>query len=773
MTFLTTAFLIALPLAAGPLVLHLFDRRRNIVIEWGAMEFLLQAATRRTNFRKLRDRLLLLLRILAILLLVLALAQPLVPGHWFGNASRDELILVIDNSLSTARHRDSVSSVAQTSVLEKARQLLAETRAGTTVRILTAAPYPIWLSPAGLRFDAASSATIENLLDDVQIVGARSDLPAALFTATQIQPEEQVDRRRIVVLTDGHAADWELEQQDTWQRFQHVLRDSTIPTAIDLVAAFEATSSKFNLGVSDLETDELILAPGQRFEATAVVRNYSREASATGQIRWYAGNDPIQSNNLPAIDGHKQHNDELLYEFHQPGRYTVRCEIEADDSLKADNHQALVVTVLDSLPVLLVEEHPDAAELQQDSFLFRSAMGFADGEAQEHHGVHRPEVVTPEELLRLELSDYRAVVFPAFQSMTREVQRRLTEFVRAGGGLWLALHPRCNLDEFNTSIFSENESLVPLRAEGIVDHPDENRDRITLNVPLNAHTAAKQLADNDAVDTADVTVHRRIRFVQTNDDAVSVLLNLSNGEPLAVEQHLGSGRVIVQGIPMKMDECSDLTRSHAFVVMVRDWLSYLTASQTVQHNLMPGDPIAVRVSGGDDETAVLQTPGGDRVRLSVDQTSAAGMIRSSRTATPGSYRLVFERTGEELPFEVRRDPTESSLISLTNEQRADLTKLFSVRAAHSSTSMKGSTASSPFWPLLLCMVIALILFELLLSGRIARERFGIQAAADSNTTPAATHFPTTGSNSPQSASTASNVEMPIPKTEPDRAPANV
>ena len=29
------AFLAALPLATAPILLHLFDRRRNVVIEWG------------------------------------------------------------------------------------------------------------------------------------------------------------------------------------------------------------------------------------------------------------------------------------------------------------------------------------------------------------------------------------------------------------------------------------------------------------------------------------------------------------------------------------------------------------------------------------------------------------------------------------------------------------------------------------------------------------------------------------------------------------------
>ena len=106
MTFLTTAFLFALPLAAAPILLHLFDRRRNVVIDWGAMEFLMEAVARKTSARKLKQWILLLLRVLAVAALVLALAQPLLPGNWLGNTERSEVILVLDNSMSTLRQAD-------------------------------------------------------------------------------------------------------------------------------------------------------------------------------------------------------------------------------------------------------------------------------------------------------------------------------------------------------------------------------------------------------------------------------------------------------------------------------------------------------------------------------------------------------------------------------------------------------------------------------------------------------------------------------------------
>ncbi|MGV3486423.1 MAG: BatA domain-containing protein, partial [Planctomycetaceae bacterium] len=90
MSFVGIAFLFALPLAASPLLLHLFDRRRNEVIEWGAMQFLMEASVRKTSARRLKQWLLLLLRCLALAALVFALARPLAPGGFLGVSNHGE-----------------------------------------------------------------------------------------------------------------------------------------------------------------------------------------------------------------------------------------------------------------------------------------------------------------------------------------------------------------------------------------------------------------------------------------------------------------------------------------------------------------------------------------------------------------------------------------------------------------------------------------------------------------------------------------------------------
>jgi hypothetical protein len=81
LNFLAGAFAIAGLIAAGvPILIHLLNRRRFRVVEWGAMDFLRKAMQRSRRAVQLRDLLLLVLRCLTVALFGAALAQPFISG---------------------------------------------------------------------------------------------------------------------------------------------------------------------------------------------------------------------------------------------------------------------------------------------------------------------------------------------------------------------------------------------------------------------------------------------------------------------------------------------------------------------------------------------------------------------------------------------------------------------------------------------------------------------------------------------------------------------
>jgi hypothetical protein len=154
MQFLSQAFLWALPLMALPVLIHFFSRRQRDIVRWAAMEFLLASNAPRRRFLKLKDLLLLLLRIAIILLIVAALARPIVSMGWIGSSAPRDLVLVLDNSMATARKAG--SGTVFDHEVDEAAKLIRQLNAADMVRVLLASPAPEWLTDSPQSADSGS-----------------------------------------------------------------------------------------------------------------------------------------------------------------------------------------------------------------------------------------------------------------------------------------------------------------------------------------------------------------------------------------------------------------------------------------------------------------------------------------------------------------------------------------------------------------------------------------------------------------------------------------
>ena len=91
---------------AAPVLIHLINMLRHQHVEWAAMEFLLVSQKKHRTWVILKQLLLLLLRMAAIALVVLALAQPLLPDRWgsFLGAQPTHHIVLLDDSYSMSEN---------------------------------------------------------------------------------------------------------------------------------------------------------------------------------------------------------------------------------------------------------------------------------------------------------------------------------------------------------------------------------------------------------------------------------------------------------------------------------------------------------------------------------------------------------------------------------------------------------------------------------------------------------------------------------------------
>ena len=96
-------------LVASPIIIHLLSKRKFKIINWAAMDFLLEADKRNRRRLQLENLLLLLLRCLVVILIALLVARPYQTSK--GISTRESLPVAHLGTLAVIQLGDRVSAV--------------------------------------------------------------------------------------------------------------------------------------------------------------------------------------------------------------------------------------------------------------------------------------------------------------------------------------------------------------------------------------------------------------------------------------------------------------------------------------------------------------------------------------------------------------------------------------------------------------------------------------------------------------------------------------
>jgi len=276
--FTTASFAFAgLAAAAGPVVIHLLNRRRFHVVPWAAMDFLREALQRQRRILQVRDLVLLVLRVLALVFLGLALARPFFTGgNWgrftaagmltlfvltagcaasavavasakwrgiLGALSGASLVSLIalftwtwkDHSAGDDARSSSRVPVHAVLVIDNSRSLGVETAAGTLLdRAKTRASQFFDVLPPESRItliplagsiepfpqDAfRSKDEARRALERIRLVDVAGDVTAALEDArAACESTPELPTKRVAVLTDLQTSAWSHVDWNRWAK---------------------------------------------------------------------------------------------------------------------------------------------------------------------------------------------------------------------------------------------------------------------------------------------------------------------------------------------------------------------------------------------------------------------------------------------------------------------------------------------------------------------------------------------------------------------------
>ena len=735
MSFLSSFFLAALPLIAIPVALHFYKRKQKDVVPWGAMQFLTDAVIEGRRFERLEELLLMLLRVAAVVALVLAMAQPLVRGNWIGAAPDQDVILVLDDSMSMARKIDDVSSFDQ--LQNRVSDFMSQLSEKNSVQVMLASGGGRWLTSGPAAATGRTKRELVAAVEDLRPSNGSADMFACLQWVIDSEPGKNTQARRVVVFTDSQAYGWNTDAEGPWQQLEQscqstgVEGEESVPTSIQVVDCGADESQVNNLAIVRLEATRTLTGSDDPVTFTTEIKNVGSETSTAAQLKWIVGENQVTEVNVPQLKAGDSVQRTWSHAFKEQGVFSVGCKLVADDQLLPDNEQIVVVEVVDKIPFLIVEESSSDTNYAA-ARLLTATLGYEnDTPRGEWQSVFAPRIIDFEQLKDETMADYRAVIIADMPKLSSDVIDRLRSFVERGGGLWVALGNRTDLETFNSLWFDEGAGLSPLKLSSPVGHGRAADAEFAIHPPSSDHTVTQQIADTKRLDIDEVRVSRHHQFVRDDEDSdVSILLETGVGAPLVIENYFGQGRVIIQAVPLSL-QWSNMPLTKAYVVMAHDFLAYLTQPAATRFNLQrSGEIVYATPEALTSAKGQLETPLGDTVTLTSRDEGDATLCRFADTSLPGLYRLKFLHGDElltTLPFYVSRDAEESDLKQLTDDQRNWLAEnggiTFREKATLDTSSTTNLPSSRPVWWMLLTILLILIIVELALASQSARRRY--------------------------------------------------
>ena len=673
MSFVNTLFLYATGAALLPVLYHFVRKTQARKVPFSSLMLLKDRQEELIKRRRLRDLLLMMLRVCILALLALAFARPFLPQDQMPLATSPEsqsVVLLIDNSYSM-QYGDVFEAARRTAL-----QRLDEAGPNDEFAVVAFSDEVQQLTSLDGNVEVHRSV-VEN---ELQPSNRSTNFYQSLRTAEEILQDARHENRQIVLISDLQQHGWTNALQD-WKMEGGITFEplGVAPESIENAYVEAFSLQKRQEGkMTRLRYDARVAAQGARAERSKAVR-LSIDGAAVGQqaVTGASGRVTFQS----------ETDEQRVYQ----GELTV------DDEVFSIDNAFYVTYPVGGRPSLLGVGDPAAGG--SDAFFLQKA--FDVGEAA------RFDFEAASRLPAGRLETYDGIFLTGSASLEAAQREALLQYVRAGGTVIVALggeqEEAADLVQ-GLGVGQLQEAVTNLSQEAIIGEVDMR------------HPVFEVFKRPDGGDVIWRPAFRRYQRVQPHAEA-QVVGRFDTGDPLLIERSHGAGSILAYTSTFGT-RWTDFPLHASFVPFLYQLAAYATTEAERQRQFRVGDAVPLKGQPGD--TWDVRTPDDEQYKVEISE-AGTGFFRN--TDTPGHYRAVHDR--EAFDFSVNVDAQESQL------QFRDQEEAYAA-VAHAAASEEPLTAGptvasaqeaekeQKFWWYLMLGVVGLFVLETLLANRVHR-----------------------------------------------------
>jgi hypothetical protein len=559
-SFLYPLFLVAAAAAAIPIVLHLLRRKTETVVDFPAVRLLEKTPVERQRRRRLRELILLALRVTALLLLALAFARPYLDRS-AGAIPAPTTVIALDTSLSmTAPGQFDLARQA-------ARRALDAAPATHTVALVTFADAAELVVPATTDRGAVTGA-----IDRVVPTAGGTRFRTALARSAEAIASGQ---GRIVVVSDLQQAGWEAADE------------GAVPDGIE-VQVEEVAPPAGNLAVTAARRDaQMVVAAVHNFGARAVKAPVSLVVDGKVLAR-------------ETVDVPAQAAADVRLSAPLPPRGAAEVRVDDVPGYHPDNARFFLLDPSGAVPVAVITSEPPGSS-NAGLYVERALSVADDGRAFAVSVLDGPAwAALPDRPER----QPGAVIVLGTGTLDRAGRDRIAAYLRNGGRVLVALGPDVDL-----------ATLADTVGTAVVVDPDaaETGERtVTLVAVDGRHPIFRPfLSPTGALGDITVERYRRLR----DQPGRTVLARFSGASDAMTEQAVERGRLLLFASDLD-NRWNRFPLNPAFVPWAIETARYLSQGRQQQTSYtLPDVPIGAQPTPGVQMVAGAQ---GQERRVSVN-----------------------------------------------------------------------------------------------------------------------------------------------------------
>ena len=615
MAFLNPLFFIGSLVLAVPILVHLVKKDKSEIVRFSSLMFLLRIPKKAIRQQKLRNLLLMAMRLLLIALLIGAFARPylvrsddaLVP-----ESGDQAVVIVMDNSYSMTygtnfeRMKDEANN-----------------------RIDALAPgEPMALVSFSDRANLLASPTddpveLKAIVDALEPTSNRTSYYEAFTLADRVLAQLGGYDRELVVISDFQRNGWNLSSRES-------VIDANVRTElVDL-----GVENPDNVGIDSVGVDATVFTRTYEGQLLARINNHDL-ARATNVGVTLEINDRIVDRQDVAIPADSSALAEFTG-FDLPMGYSRgRVQIEDEDQLASDNEFRFVILRRDRLRVLIA----DAGRAEQSFFLEQAFSSAPDLPFEIE--LRQASNVNP-----AELEDFEVVIINDVPQLTDAFRDKLDELRAIGQGQLIFLGENANIDWWNTY----GAMPVRLGAKVFVES-DRNQAFYSLTTYERSHDVFSPLEEGARL-TLNTARFFAFSEIEPKEGAVTVA-SFEDGSAAIVDSSAEDPGLLVVGSPVD-NAWNDLPLNVSFLPVIHEMARYLARYNESSAWYQLGEAVPVTI--GADETVALIDPNGDRLTLA--ETSTIGR----RFFTPDLAGFHELRVGPASTLVAVNAPTSESLM---------------------------------------------------------------------------------------------------------------